>query len=242
MTAPPRAILFDMDDTILSDTAAAAECWDVVCDEHACRIEGVPPARLLEEIHAYRRWYWSDPERHRVGRLDMDRARQEIVAEALRRVGVEAPETAWEIARAYSRHREARMQPFPGALETLAALRQRGVRLALLTNGSAAAQRRKIERHGLGPFFEGILIEGELGYGKPDERVYREALALLESTPADSWMVGDNLEWEVAVPQRLGLHAVWMDWAGAGLPPGTPVRPDRIITRLEELLEAPVHP
>ena len=54
---------------------------------------------------------------------------------------------------------------------------------------------------------------------------------------ADTWMVGDHLEWEVAAPQRLGIHAIWHDPYGRGLPPGSPIRPDRIIRRLAELLD-----
>ena len=50
-------------------------------------------------------------------------------------------------------------------------------------------------------------------------------------------MVGDNLEWEVVAPQRLGIHAIWYDGYGVGLPPDWPIRPDRIIRRLKELLE-----
>ena len=50
-------------------------------------------------------------------------------------------------------------------------------------------------------------------------------------------MVGDNLEWEVVAPQRLGIYAIWYDGYGTGLPPGSPIRPDRIIRTLPELLE-----
>jgi putative hydrolase of the HAD superfamily len=49
-------------------------------------------------------------------------------------------------------------------------------------------------------------------------------------------MVGDNLEWEVVGPQRHGIHAIWHDGYGVGLPPGCTIKPDRIITRLTELL------
>ena len=49
-------------------------------------------------------------------------------------------------------------------------------------------------------------------------------------------MVGDHLEWEVAAPQRLGIHAVWYDGFGRGLPPDSEVRPDLTIQRLAELL------
>ena len=49
-------------------------------------------------------------------------------------------------------------------------------------------------------------------------------------------MIGDNLEWEVVAPQRLGIYAVWMDVHGGGSPAGSPIKPDRIIRSLTELL------
>jgi putative hydrolase of the HAD superfamily len=54
-----------------------------------------------------------------------------------------------------------------------------------------------------------------------------------------TWMVGDNLEWEVAAPQRLGIYSIWHDHLGEGLPPGSPVRPDRIIRTIAELHPRP---
>jgi putative hydrolase of the HAD superfamily len=50
--------------------------------------------------------------------------------------------------------------------------------------------------------------------------------------PDETWMVGDNL----VTPQRLGIYAIWHDGYGVGLPCNSPVRPDRIIRRLSELL------
>ena len=50
------------------------------------------------------------------------------------------------------------------------------------------------------------------------------------------WMVGDNLEWDVAAPMRHGLTGIWLDRAERGLPPTAQVRPDRIILSLDELV------
>ncbi len=122
-------------------------------------------------------------------------------------------------------------------LQRLQALRERGVKLALVTNGPSDTQRAKIERFGLAGFFDHIQIEGEVGFGKPEEQAYRHAMAALDVLPHETWMVGDHLEWEVAAPQRLGIHAIWHDPYGRGLPPGSEVRPDRIIRRLSELLD-----
>jgi hypothetical protein len=44
-------------------------------------------------------------------------------------------------------------------------------------------------------------------------------------------------EWEVAVQQRLDVHAIWHDHQRTGLPIGSAVRPDRITRHLPKLLE-----
>ena len=111
------------------------------------------------------------------------------------------------------------------------------MRLALITNGASEVQRGKISRFALEHRFEHIQIEGEHGFGKPDEQAYRHALSALALQAHDVWMVGDNLEWEVAAPQRLGIFAIWHDAYEQGLPAGSSIRPDRIISRLPELLE-----
>ena len=232
----PKAILFDMDETILAYDNVADTVWTVVCNEFAARLDGVQPSALRTAIDQHRAWFWSDPERHRRGRLDLELARREVVAGAFRRLGVEVPSIAEEIGLAYATRREEAIEPFPGALETLGTLREKGVRLALVTNGNAESQRRKIDRFGLEPYFDYVLIEGEFGAGKPEERVYRHALEQLGAGTDEAWMVGDNLEWEVAAPQRLGIFSIWMDGRRQGLPESTAVRPDRIINALPELL------
>jgi putative hydrolase of the HAD superfamily len=125
----------------------------------------------------------------------------------------------------------------PGAVETLQWFRSSGCRTALLTNGAGPAQRRKIERFALEQWFDAICVEGELGFGKPDERIYTHALARLAVAPSNAWMVGDNLTWDIAPAQRLGLRAIWIDQRGNGLPDSAPCVPDRIVRALSELRE-----
>jgi putative hydrolase of the HAD superfamily len=231
----PRAVLLDLDDTILDDSAVVDASWRAACED-ACRgASGRDPAHVLAAIERTKSWFWSDAERHRVGRLDMDGARLEIVRASLLEAGGDDPELAARIATTYTRLREEAIEEIPGAIDTVRWLRGQGCRLALLTNGSRAAQRYKIDRFGLSPLFDEVLVEGELDFGKPDPRIYALALARLGASPSDAWMVGDNLEWDVAQPQRMGLYAVWIDARGAGLPEGHPVRPDRIVRTLSEV-------
>ena len=228
-------MLLDLDDTILDDSGDSERCWSEACAAH--RHGTLEPSCVHDAIQRVRAWYWNDPHRHREGRLRLKDARLEVVAKALADLGASDAALAADIASTYGELRRKAVRPFDGAIETVRWLRGLNLRLALITNGSALDQREKIERFGLAELFDLVMIEGEFGFGKPDPRVYRHALSNLGAAPADTWMVGDNLEWEVAVPKRLGLTCVWVDRHGRGLPPNFDPAPDRVIHRLPELRE-----
>jgi putative hydrolase of the HAD superfamily len=236
MTALPRALLFDLDDTLLDDTGGSSAFWSVACNEGASSL--VDAAQLAEAIQRVRTWFWLDEARHRAGRLNLTAARRRIVRQALDEVAPGLPQAealAARVTAIFEQLRESGMTLFPEAVATLEQLRDRGVRLALLTNGASSPQRAKLARFDLERHFAHIHIEGEHPYGKPDERTYRRALTALAVDADQAWMVGDNLEWDVGAPQRLGIHGIWLDRTGAGLPPGSAVRPDRIIRSVAEL-------
>ena len=231
----PRAVLLDLDDTILDDSSLVHESWREACAGHADRLAPLDTVSVVDEIRKMSKWFWDDPDRHREGRLQLDAARREVVRLALGNLGIDDDDLARCIGDAYGHRRDIGMEPLPDAIDTVRWLRDSGRRLALLTNGAGEAQRRKIVRFALTDLFDAILVEGEVGFGKPDERVYERALSVLDVKPSDAWMVGDNLEWDVAAPQRLGLAGIWIDARGRGLPQHSSVRPDHIIRSLSEL-------
>ena len=221
----PLALLVDLDDTIVSDSDRAGINWAAAV-EAAVAVVPFPAEAVLAAIEIERDWYWSDPERHRVGRSDLIGARRSIVTAALRRAAIpetDLPTAIAAIMAAYGARTEADRGPFPGALDALRTFRELGIKLALVTNGAAEVQRAKIERFELAPLFDVIVVEGEFGLGKPEPAVYAHALASLGVSAADAWMVGDNLEWDVVTPQRLGMKGIWItkaqtppDAAGVG--------------------------
>ena len=242
MAQLPKAILFDLDDTILSAFGQAEGQWQRVIAEFIERLAPHPPADIVAAIQAYSRYLWADQARHKHWRHRIGEARRHIVANAFaeleKQAGHPVPPTELldAVADRFNQVQEAELRMFPGAHETLDRLKELGVKLALVTNGAAEPQRKKVVRFALEHRFDHIQIEGEHGFGKPEEEAYRHALKSLGVEAKDSWMVGDNLEWEVVAPQRLGIYAIWYDGYGIGLPPGSPIRPDRIIRSLPELL------
>ena len=227
----PKALFFDLDDTILAFHGVSRPAWKQVCS-HFAGLLSVKEKDLFNAIKTNSIWFWSNPERHRKGRLDMIIARREVVKKALNDLKIKDKDIAYRIADMFSDLRFQMIYVFPKALETLTAISEKHIRLALITNGSLKDQRAKIERFKLAAYFDKIFIEGELGFGKPDLRVFRKALDFFNLNPEQAWMTGDNLEWDIMAPQKLGIYSIWNDFNDRGLPSGSEIIPDKIINNI----------
>jgi putative hydrolase of the HAD superfamily len=210
----------------------------VACAEAAQAHPDLDRDELQQEIDRVRDTFWSDPDRHREWRPRMREAWGRIAAEALAALGVDEPALGSRIGDRHFELRDAAIAPLPGAVDALHRLRSAGVKLGLVTNGGSEGQRVKIDRFELAVHFDYIGIEGEVGYGKPHRRAYESALRRLRATPDQTWMVGDNLEWDVSGAQAVGIYGIWLDKHGDGLPRDATARPDRIIRSIAELVPA----
>jgi putative hydrolase of the HAD superfamily len=236
----PRAILFDLDDTLIRAYAQPEEAWTRLLHIFAVHLDAHDAAaieRMRVAVMEESRNFWNDRAAAAKWRLDIPQARRLAVRQGLARVGKSDEALADKIADAFTEMRRNEYRLYPDAHATIDALRDAGVKLALVTNGASDLQRAKIERFDLGHRFHHIQIEGEFGQGKPELAVYRHALERLGCQACDAWMVGDNYEWEVVAPQTLGMCGIWYDPYSAGVPAHATAQPTRVIQRLGELLE-----
>ncbi|HVR45657.1 MAG TPA: HAD family hydrolase [Candidatus Binatia bacterium] len=123
--------------------------------------------------------------------------------------------------------------PLPGVAQTLEALREAGISLAVLTNGWNPMQRRKAERAG---FRETVLVSSEIGVQKPAARAFEILLDTLKTPPGQTWYVGDDPQGDIEGAAAAGLRTVWIDWERKTYPAGVPP-PEHTIERFEKLLE-----
>lgn len=239
MTQLPRAMLIDMDDTILSAYGRPEIAWHKVAAEFADEFGATTSQQVATAVLASAREFWGKAGAE--WRLKLEEARHIVVGNGFASLAATghaalSQDLATRLANRFTAYREEEMFVFPGAHDAIDALKAHGVKLALVTNGASGPQRAKVERFALSHRFDHIQIEGEHGFGKPEERAYLHAMQALGVTAPETWMIGDNLEWEVVAPQRLGIYAIWIDVHGDGLPADSTVKPDRIIRSLTELL------
>lgn len=235
----PRAILFDLDGTIIRYRDRREQLTEIVeISRYASR--SITTGQIVGALEAEFSKFWTDPAQHKKWTIDMREGRRGIFLRALQGLQADgqgfSEEAIHDLADTFHMRREREMFFFHGARETVSELKRRGVLLALVTNGPRESQRLKIKLYDLEGLFHQIQIEEEFGVGKPEEIVYRNAMQVLGVTPEETWMVGDHLEYDIAAPQRLGIRGVWHDPSAQGVPSSSPVRPARVITSLVELL------
>jgi len=208
-----KAVIFDLDDTLISAYRRPDLAWRDVCQAFKHELGELAPDQAASALSDAGQAYWSDPVSHALGRADPLGARRVIATAAfvaLERDGncVPSPDIAERLADAFSLRRDEDMRLEVGALALLADLHKAGYRLALLTNGDGQLQRAKIERFDLASRFHHVQIEGEVGIGKPDPGAFKRVFAALGVEAAEACVVGDNLEWDIRPDKALGCHTI----------------------------------
>lgn len=125
--------------------------------------------------------------------------------------------TAWlpTLLQAYRSHRPV-LSLFSGTAGILRTLKDRGLRLGLVTDGLASTQRRKIAALGLEAYMDAIVCTAELGegYEKPSQIPFEVALTLLDVAPKAAAYVADDVSKDFAGPNQLGMKSVQVRTAG----------------------------
>jgi len=253
-----KAIIFDLDDTLLWDKRSVQEAFAATC-EAAREKYDLDPGRLEEavrkeatrlyqsyESYAFTQMIGINPFEGLWGNFldDEDNFRQlakvvpsyrkEAWVNGLKELGVNDPAFGEELAERFPKERRQRPFIYEDTFTLLDQLHGR-YQLLLLTNGSPDLQMTKLEiTPEISPYFDHILISGAFGRGKPDPAIFEHALSLLQVSREDALMVGDNLKTDILGANRAGIPSVWVNRDNKS--PGE-VKPVYEIKRLMELNE-----
>lgn len=106
---------------------------------------------------------------------------------------------------------------FPDVAPALRALRERGLRLVVVSNWDCSLP-QWLAAAGLGELLDATVSSAAVGAAKPDAAVFATGLERAGCTAAEAVHVGDSLENDVAGARAVGLRAILVDRAGAGAP------------------------
>ncbi|MEK4912861.1 HAD family hydrolase [Bacillus sp. FSL E2-8887] len=88
---------------------------------------------------------------------------------------------------------------------------KRHFKVGIITNGSTQRQKAKIMNTGLNEYFDTIIISEEVGFSKPDKRIFELALNKLNVQSEDVLFVGDDLEKDIAGCQNANIKGIWFN-------------------------------
>ncbi|MFN3648539.1 MAG: HAD family hydrolase [Armatimonadota bacterium] len=231
---PIRALLFDLDDTLLETHHGHMTAMRVCCEQAAAAHPHWTPEQFRRSFTRAYHALESELEAGRFAYESQLHYRSVTWAQTLKECGLTI-ELAKELGELYLAERRKHYRLYEEAVEILERL-GREYTLVLVTNGPSDFQREKIAALELERWVPHLVVSGEVGSWKPDAGIFRHALGLAGARPGEAVMVGDNLERDIAGAQAAGIHAVWMRRYPHLLPiPG--ITPDHEVEDLHGLVE-----
>jgi putative hydrolase of the HAD superfamily len=219
MTRPP--ILLDALGTLVTFAPPAPRLRALLAERHGVAVtEEEARAAMRAEIAFYRREHDRASDRAALAALRRDCA--VVLRDAL-------PEPAHAIAvdaLVPTLLDAIRFEAYPESAEVLALLRDRGHRLAVVSNWDVSLHDVLAET-GLADRVDAVVTSAELGAAKPDPAPFAAALAALGAEPDGALHAGDTVEEDVAGAVGAGLRPVLVDrGGGVDAPPGVAVIAD----------------
>ena len=124
---------------------------------------------------------------------------------------------------------------YDGAREVLDSLSSKAS-MALVTNGLSEVQRARVDRLGIGEYFDAIVISAEVGAAKPGTEIFDIVFEALDSPSKDSaLMVGDSLSSDMQGGANYGIATCWYNPNGQSVQRANQVAHE--ISDLAELLD-----
>ncbi|MED1642779.1 HAD family hydrolase [Brevibacillus agri] len=253
-----KAILFDLDDTLLWDERSVKEAFQATCRKAAKHYEVDAEqleAAVRKEARAMYEAFEAFPFTKMIGinpfeglwaqfaegkqeefrqlQAFVPTYRKEAWTRGLRSLGIEDAELGQKLGEMFVAERKSRPLVYEETFEVLDQLKAK-YKLLLLTNGSPDLQKQKLAGvPELAAYFDHIVISGDFGRGKPAAEIFEHAMSLLGITAEEGVMIGDKLTTDIQGSNAVGMRNMWINRHGAK--PEGEIVPAHEITSLREI-------
>ncbi|MCL4341515.1 MAG: HAD family hydrolase [Candidatus Thermoplasmatota archaeon] len=212
------AVMFDLDDTLFDYTHSRHSAFMALKNRYN-NLSGT----TLDELDRLWNLYWrqlvpSETISHHSGIMHMRRERIRLILSGF---GVPLTEKELDYAvKTYTDSYKKSMRPVPGCLEVLNELRAKNILIGVITNNPRDGQEQKLRSCGIEDYVSVLVASGDLGYSKPDPRIFQYTINKMGVSLEDSVMVGDTLEADILGAKRSGMKSIWLNRFGKSIPEG----------------------
>lgn len=99
----------------------------------------------------------------------------------------------------------------PKMLEVIKTLAKNRYHMGILSNAADTDEvHRLLKRFNLFEYFDPIIVSADVGFRKPDRRIFEAFLAHWDLDPGQIVMVGDTLDADIAGARQVGMHHIWI--------------------------------
>ena len=206
-----KALLIDLDDTLLDERSAATRAFSTFVEVHAAVLGAESSDTLLERWGSVAAHHWA---RFQRGEVSFQGQRRGRVRDFLQlKLSDSEADRAFE---PYWRQYEQSWSVFPDVPDFLA--RTSHLPKVIVTNGERPQQMQKIQTCGLLDHLVGVVTPSDCGRWKPDLAMFSAALRVLGISAQSCMMVGDSIENDVEPARAMGMAFFHVDRAnGQGL-------------------------
>jgi putative hydrolase of the HAD superfamily len=198
-----RAVLFDLGGTLIQ-TPEVSEIMKQM-------LEAKGIARSIEEINVARK----EADTHMGGYKDLPNMREEFWikwnTEILKTLGIhkDFEILAKWISESWWDYAQARL--YPEVRKVLQKLREKGLKLGVVTNGLKSDADKVLPQVGLANAFDIVVVVDSIGKMKPDKDIFLHALKKLNVKPQEALFVGDRIEEDYNGAKNAGIKALLID-------------------------------
>ena len=145
--------------------------------------------------------------RYTAGRITFQEQRQERLREILKKSLDETAVNA--MLKTYLKAYEDHWQLYPDVIPLLE--RYKDTPKGIISNGDRDQQRRKLEKTGIDPYFEVVVVSDDIGVFKPDPGIFEHAARLAGKAPSQCWYIGDRVDTDAKAAKDAGMTGVWIN-------------------------------
>ncbi len=208
---PYEHIFFDLDRTLWDFETNSHETLSELAHKYKLSEKGVASIdEFIAEYIGINERMWDE---YRKGLIDKTALRYNRFYETLNNYKITDRNLSENIANDYLSVSPLKTNLFPHTIEVLQYLHQKYT-LHIITNGFEEVQHIKIKNCGIEHYFDEIITSERAGFKKPDVRIFQYSLNVAKAHPANSLVIGDNLEADIVGARSAGLHQVYFNPCG----------------------------